>query len=75
MPKRSFSIPEEVDTYIESIPKSQRSKFVSQALTEAMREQKKEALLQMIENFDAGEPSELSTVEMVRQLRDEEAQH
>lgn len=75
MPKRSFSIPDEVDTYIESIPKSQRSKFVSHALIEAMREQKKEELLQLIEDFDRGEPSDLSTVEMVRQLRDEETHH
>lgn len=76
MVRKTFSLPDDVSASMEQeIPERERSKFVSQAIVMAMRERKKEDLLGLISASGNGAPAVKSSVELVRELRDEELQN
>jgi hypothetical protein len=72
MTKRTFNIPDEVDVFIAQIPKSEKSKFVSQALITAIKEAKKQELLECLDSIEPWEKQEQTAVDMIQRLRKEE---
>lgn len=71
--KRTFTLPDEASELLDStIPKSQRSKFVSKALIAAIRERERNKLLELLDNVDEWQPKEESVVETIRTIRKDE---
>ena len=73
MVRKTFSIPDDVSASMEqAIPERERSKFVSQAIAMAMKECNKQELMDLIKISGNDRPARKSSVELVRELRDEE---
>jgi metal-responsive CopG/Arc/MetJ family transcriptional regulator len=69
--KRTFSIPDEVSAELDqTIPNQERSKFVTQTLSEALKQKNREKLVQAIDEIETWESSEEPVVEIIRKIRD-----
>ena len=69
--KRTFSIPDEVSSELDqTIPNQERSKFVTQTLSEALKHKNREKLVQAIDEIETWESSEEPVVEIIRKIRD-----
>lgn len=69
--KRTFSIPDEVSAELDqTIPNQERSKFVTQTLTEALKKKNREKLVQAIDGIETWESSDEPVVEIIRKIRD-----
>jgi hypothetical protein len=67
MTKRTFNIPEEINTLIDSIPN--KSQFVSSAIAVAIKEQKKKELLECLDNIQPWDMQGQSSVDAVQEIR------
>ena len=68
---KSYSIPEDVAQFIDSLPKMERSKFVSSTLRRAIQNQTKQKALDMLASItpvDNGDKK--SSVALVREARE-----
>jgi metal-responsive CopG/Arc/MetJ family transcriptional regulator len=68
---KSYSIPEDVAQFIDSLPKMERSKFVSSTLRRAIQDQTKQKALEILASIrpvDNGDKR--SSVELVREARE-----
>ena len=69
--KRTFSIPDDVSAELDqTIPNQERSKFVTQTLSEALKQKNREKLVQAIDEIETWESSEEPVVEIIRKIRD-----
>ena len=69
--KRTFSIPDEVSAELDqTIPNQERSKFVTQTLTEALKQKNREKLVQAIDGIETWKSSDEPVVEVIRKIRD-----
>lgn len=68
---KSYSIPEDVAQFIDSLPKMERSKFVSSTLRRAIENRTKQKALDMLNSItpiDTGDNK--TSVELVRESRE-----
>lgn len=67
---KSFSLPDEAVLVLESIPKRERSDFVSKAILEAARQQSQQQAIAAISAFPRAKLKQGETVvELVRDIR------
>lgn len=68
---KSYSIPEDVAQFIDSLPKMERSKFVSSTLRRAIQNRTKEKALDMLNSITPVDTGDNKTsVELVRESRE-----
>ena len=68
---KSYSIPEDVAQFIDSLPKMERSKFVSATLRQAIQKRTKEKALDMLDSITPTNTGDNKTsVELVRESRE-----
>ena len=73
---RSYSIPEDVAQFIDTLPKMERSKFVSSTLRQAIQNRTKQKALDMLDSITAVDNGDKKTsVELVRESRDRRREH
>jgi len=68
--KRTFSIPDYVCEELDkTIPNQEKSKFIAKTLVEALQKMSKKKLFNAIDNLESWEPSEESSVDIIRKIR------
>lgn len=69
--KRTFSLPENVSTELDqTIPNQERSKFIAQTLTEALKRKNRNRLVQAIDDVETWAATDESVVETIRKIRE-----
>ena len=73
--KRTFSIPDDVSAELDVVvPNKERSKFIASSLREALRERKREELLELLSNIPRKEnPDGIKSEDVLREIRSNRA--
>ena len=69
--KRTFSIPADVSAELDdTVPNKERSKFIASSLREALRERKRQALLELLAGMPGQEnPDGIKSEDVLREIR------
>lgn len=73
--KRTFSIPDDLSAELDVVvPNKERSKFIASSLREALRERKREELLELLSNIPRKEnPDGIKSEDVLREIRSNRA--
>ena len=73
--KRTFSIPDDVSVELDAVvPNKERSKFIARSLREALRERKREELLELLSNIPRKEnPDGIKSENILMEIRSHRA--